>query len=182
MNTKEIETYINTYRVYPDEYTGVRDTKILNSMERSYTYDPRNQMITQLRGRINKKGNFEIVGPVTFPVGKPELSTPLDTLNIARVVTYYNRLMDDLGFPGSKISSYNPGTKNWTLRDMVAEMDSVRRSLYKVDHERANADTLTEDPEVFENAFKRSSFFVWKYQKCIDGIKAYTKHGSQFDE
>ena len=70
MTNQEIENYINTYRVYPDEYKGKRDTNILLTMTSSFKYNPKDHTITRTEGRINDNGDFELVGSFTFPFDK----------------------------------------------------------------------------------------------------------------
>ena len=73
MTIKEIEDYINTYRIYPDEYTGIRDEAIIARLENNYDVDLATNTVTRLEGRINGSGNFVIDGHYTFPFFEPSL-------------------------------------------------------------------------------------------------------------
>jgi len=96
MTIKEIEDYINTYRLYPDEYTGKRDVTILRRMNRFHKFNPQNNTITRLEGQINDNGDFELLGSFTFPVGKPEEKVPAVLLDMRSIIKSYNLLLSDL--------------------------------------------------------------------------------------
>ena len=180
MTTKEIEDYINTYRLYPDEYTGKRDTKILRSMNRFHKFNPQNNTITRLEGRINNNGDFELAGSFTFPVGKPEEKVPADPLDMRSVIRTYNHLVIDLGYDCDIISPENPDTENWNLKDMVAEIEYIRSTYYDKNHK--NNKLRNEDPGEFNRRTNRLRNFIRTYRPFIEGMEAYTIHNCKYDD
>lgn len=178
MTIKEIEDYINTHRLYPDEYTGKRDILLLRQMNRGYKFNPKNNTITRLEGKINDNGDFELIGSFTFPVGNPEVKVPADTLNIDNAIKTYNQLVIDMGYDGDIIEN-NPNTENWNLRDMVAEIEYIRSTYYDKTH--VNTKLRAEDPNEFNRRTNRLRNFIRTYKPYIDDLKAYTIHNSKYD-
>lgn len=179
MTTKEIEDYINTYRAYPQEYTGKRDKQLLKSMGAYYRYDIKNNTVTRLEGRINDNGDFERIGLFRYPIDNPELKVEITDdhdRSIALFGTYiqnkYNTMMIELNHD----SGYN---ENWTLRDMVSEVEYLRSLYYTPGHERNKL--KTEDPARFNKETNRLRFWIRKYKDQITDIKAYTTHNSKYD-
>lgn len=178
MTIKEIEDYINTYRLYPDEYIGKRDVTILRRMNRFHKFNPQNNTITRLEGQINDNGDFELVGSFTFPVGKPEEKVPADLLDMRSIIKSYNLLLSDLGYDCSVIGN-NPDTENWNLRDMVAEVEYIRSTYYDKTHD--NSKLRVEDPKLFDSHTRRLRRFIRTYKPYISDLKAYTIHNSKYD-
>lgn len=181
MKIREIEDHINTYRAYPDEYTGKRDFAILSTMNSNYKYNHKEQTITRLEGRINDKGDFEIVGSVIFPVGKPEEKVDASGLIMFKqLVNGYNQLMIDIGYPKKTIGlEFSGETANWNVRDIVAEIEYIRSTFYNKDHD--NAKIRDEDPLTFNRLTNRLRHFIRTYKPYIEGVEATTKHNSKYD-
>ena len=156
MTIKEIEDYINTHRLYPDEYTGKRDKTLLRQMNRGYKFNPQNNTITRLEGKINDNGDFELTGSFTFPVGNPEVKTPADTLDIRNAIKTYNQLVIDFGYDCDIIDG-NPDTENWNLKDMVAEVEYIRSTYYDKNH--VNSKLKAEHPSEFNNRTTRLRYY-----------------------
>lgn len=175
---KYIEDHINTYRLYPPEYTGRRDKKILYRMNRDYKFNPKNQTITRREGRINDRGNFELIGLFRFPVGKPEEKVPADELDIEPIIKSYNHLITDFGYEDKTIA---PGTdrENWNLRDMVSEVEYIRSTFYDKDH--VNSKLRAEDEKDFYNRTSRLRRFIRVYKPLIDNLVTHTSHNSKYD-
>lgn len=178
MTKQEIEDYINTYRIYPDEYTGKRDIKILQTMHSNYKVNTQNNTITRLEGKINDNGDFELTGSFTFPIGKPEERVPADPLDMRPIIKSYNRLISDLGYDCSVIGD-NPDTENWNLRDMVAEVEYIRSTYYDKTHD--NSKLRVEDLRLFNNRTSRLRHFIRTYKPYISDLKTYTTHNSKYD-
>lgn len=177
---KRIEDYINTYRSYPDEYKGIRDIKVLRTMDGRYRYDSKRRMITRAEGRINQDGNFEIVNVYRFSMDDPENKIAVGFTDWTQVINRYNDLMIELGYPGNTIGTeFSDGTDQWTLRDMVAEVDYIKNTFYERGH--INNKMRTEDPKQWLRYADRLRYFVRKYREKIDGIAAYKKHNSEYD-
>ena len=175
---KRIEDFINTHRVYPKEYRGKRDNKILQDMGLSHRYDAKTNSISRLEGRINDNGDFEVVGLVTFSPDNPTEKTPggLPFLH-KKAVKRYNEAVKELGY-GDRMIVPGSDTENWTLRDMVAEIDYIR-SLYVYDGPKKilkQTETLRYNTEL-----ARLYGFLRKYRDLIGGIDAYTTHNSKYD-
>ena len=181
MTIQEIENYINTYRVYPDEYKGKRDTNILLTMNVSFRYNPKDHTITRTEGRINDNGDFELVGSFTFPFDKPEEKTPVlaDEENIKQALKTYNQLILDFGYDDKIIA---PGTdcENWNIRDMVSEIEYIRSTFYDKSHN--NSKLRDADLRIFNNLTWRLRYFIRTYKPYIEGVKAHTKHNSKYDD
>lgn len=180
MTNQEIENYINTYRMYPDEYKGKRDTNILFIMNGSYKYNPKDQTVTRTEGRINDNGDFELVGLFTFPVDNPEAKTPVsvDERTIKYGVKSYNKLLLDLGYKNKIIE---PGTdrENWNIRDMVSEIEYIRSTYYDKNHD--NGKLRDEDFRKFDSVTRKLRHFIRTYKPYMEGVKAHTTHNSKYD-
>lgn len=180
MTKQEIEDYINTYRMYPDEYKGKRDNALLHQMGSNYKYNHKEQTITRLEGRINDNGDFELVGSFTFPVGRPEEKVETKDLHIKQLIRGYNQLMIDLGYKEKTIGlDFSVDTENWNVRDIVSEIEYIRSTYYDKDHD--NAKLRTEDPKAFDNITWRLRYYIRKYKPFIEDIKAHTAHNSKYD-
>lgn len=177
MTTKEIEDYINTYRIYPPEYTGKRDNYTLRVMNGACRYDSKKNTITRLEGHINENGDFELTGLVTFPVGRPEEKVPVEEnrLDMDHIREVYNGIMKDLGYEDRVIDK---NTK-WNLRDMVAEIDNVRAIYHKKGSDRYNL--RYENRELFENQRARLFRFIRIYRDEIKDMVCTEVHNSRFD-
>lgn len=179
MTKKEIEDYINRYRTYPQEYTGKRDKRLLTVMYNSYRYDVETHTVTQREGYIDSNGDFKLGGLYQFPIDNPDLKVEITDeiekttiLHSNYTVTKFKDLMRELNHD----SGYN---ENWTLRDMVAEIDYLRTLYYTPGHERNKL--KTEDPKKFKHISERLQYWIRKYKDQITGIKAYTTHNSKYD-
>lgn len=177
MNKQEIEDYINTYRVYPEEYTGVRDDQIIVIITESARLNRKTGKMIQRFGRINEEGNFELGAWYTFPIGRPEERVPFNRLDIDHIIEYYNRLVTEAGFSDRTMGSQY--TENWNLRDMVAEMDYIRSTFYEPGH--VNNKMRTGDPKAWLSFIDRIGYFLRKYREHIGDLVAHTTHNSKFD-
>lgn len=180
MTIKEIEDYINTYRMYPEEYTGKRNKTLIRAMGSSYRYDTKNNTITRLEGRINDIGDFELIGTFIFPADNPEDKTllPPDRLDMDFITRTYNQLVTGLGYEDCTIA---PGTdrENWNLRDMVSEVEYIRSTYYDKSH--ANSKLKAEDLKEFNRRTGRLRHFLRTYKDDIGDLVAYTTHNSKYD-
>ena len=176
---KRIEDHINTYRVYPPEYTGRPDKKLLREMDESYRFNPKDNTITRKEGRINSNGDFEIIGLFKFPIDNPEAKTPATTIDrdLKFITTVYNDIMEDLGYKDSIISQ-DRDTKDWTLRDMVAEVDYIRSTYVYGGPKSVMKKT---DNKRYTRELYRLYGFLRQYKNRIDGIPAHATHNSKYD-
>lgn len=184
MTIKEIEDYINTYRLYPDEYTGKRDNGILRSMNTYYRHDIKTNTVIRREGRINDNGDFELIGLFKFPVDKPEEKVEITddfeivtTLHFKYTLTKYNEMMIDLNHESGVIGSGE--NENWNLRDMVSEVEYLRSLYYTKDHERNKL--KVEDPFLFNKQTNRLRYFIRTYKDHIADLVVTTKHNSKYD-
>lgn len=161
MTNKEIEDYINTYRLYPPEYTGKKDMSIIRAMGSKYRHDIATNTITRLEGRINNNGDFEIVGAFTFPADKPEekVPVPYKPYDIEIAIRTFNQLVSGIGYEDKVIA---PGD-NRTLEDMVSEVEAIRSSYYDKDH--VNSKLRAEDVKEFNRRTARLRYFLRTYEK-----------------
>lgn len=167
MTKKEIEDYINTYRIYPEEYKGIRDADILGKLENSYDVDLDTNTVTRLEGRINSEGNFVIDGHYTFPFFEPDKKEKVKIL-FSNVIRSYNRIVNDLGYP--------PYKDTWNLRDMVASLDSIR-STYNKGGKMFYL--KTEDPKLYSKTVKRLEWFIVKHRVNALKMECTEKHNSK---
>lgn len=167
MTTKEIEDYINTYRIYPEEYKGIRDENIIIKLEHNYDVDLDNNMVTRLEGRINNAGDFVIDGYYEFPFFEPEKKKPVK-LNMSNVIRSYNKIVTDLGYP--------PYKETWNLRDMVATLDYIRSTYNK---HGENAYLKDEDPKLYNKTVKRLEWFIVKHRTNALRMECTEKHNSK---
>ena len=181
MTIQEIEDYINTFRLYPDEYTGKRDINTLVIMNANHRYNIKDQTITRLEGRINESGDFEIVGLFRFPIGKPEEKVDASGIIVFKqLVKGYNELMLKLGYPEKTIGLEVSGdTANWNVRDIIAEIEYIRSTFYDKNHE--NGKIRDEDPLTFNRSTNSLRHFIRKYKPYIEGVEATAKHNSKYD-
>lgn len=179
MTKKEIEDYINNYRVYPDEYTGKRDKTLLVRMNSSTRYNPNDNTITRLEGCINDLGDFEIVGLYKFPIDDPGAKKPATELehHYKFIINRYNNMMMDLGRAESVIDE-TKDTINWTLRDMLAEVEYVRSTYYDKDH--PNSKLRLQDLKEFNRRTSRLRHFIRTYKDQVNGLELYTNHNSKY--
>ena len=177
MTTKEIEDYINTYRIYPAEYKGKRDKHTLYMMNGACRFDPKKNTITRLEGHINENGDFELIGLFTFPVGRPEEKVPVEEnkLDMDHIIDVYNKIMTDLGYEDRVIDK---DTK-WNLRDMVAEIDNVRAIYHTKGSDRYNL--RYENEGLYENQRSRLHRFIRIYRDDIEDLVCTEVHNSRFD-
>lgn len=184
MTIKEIEDYINTYRVYPDEYTGKRDNGILRSMNTYYRYDVNTDTITRCEGRINDRGDFEIVGLFRYPSNKPEEKIKIEddfersiSLYSKYIQNKYNDMMIELDHESGVIG---PGkNENWNLRDMLSEVEYLRSLYYTKGHDRNKL--KTEDPKLFNRQTSRLRYFIRTYRDHVNDLVVTQKHNSKYD-
>lgn len=180
MTIQEIEDYINTYRMYPDEYNGKRDLSLLKHMDGQHRYNRKDKTITRLEGRINDNGDFEIVGAFTFPVGRPEEKVEAVPYDMDQLIKSYNTLMIDLGYQDKTIGlEFSGDTANWNIRDIVSEIEYIRSTFYDKDH--VNAKLRDEDPKTFDKITWRLRYYIRTYKPYIEDVKATTKHNSKYD-
>lgn len=179
MTQKEIEAYINRYRVYPQEYTGKRDKRLLTIMHRSYRIDIDTQTVTQREGYIDSNGDFKLGGLYRYPIDNPERKTEIvdhfeqvSALHTPFLITRFKDMMKDLNHD----AGYN---ENWTLRDMVSEAEYLRSLYYTKGHERNQL--KTEDPARFNRETSRLRHWIRKYKDHISNMVAYTTHNSKYD-
>lgn len=184
MTIKEIEDYINTYRLYPDEYTGKRDNSILRSMNTYYRYDVKTNTVTRYEGRINNNGDFELVGLFKFPIDRPEEITEITdnferstSLHFKYTLTKYNEMMEELNHESGVIG--NGQNEDWNLRDMVSEVEYLRSLYYTKGHERNKL--KAEDLATFNRHTNRLRYFIRTYKDHIDALVVTTKHNSKYD-
>jgi hypothetical protein len=184
MTIKEIEDYINTYRLYPDEYTGKRDNGVLRSMNSYYRHDVKTNMITRYEGRINNNGDFELVGLFKYPIDKPEDKIEIEdvfersvTLYSKYILNKYNDMMIELNHESGVIG--NGQNDNWNLRDMVSEVEYLRSLYYTKGHDRNKL--RAEDPVLFNRQTSRLRYFIRTYKDHIGNLVAYTNHNSKYD-
>lgn len=167
MTKQEIEDYINTYRIYPEEYKGIRDENILTKLESNYDVDIDNNKVTRLEGRINNNGDFVIDKYYEFPFFEPEKKKPVKT-NFSNIIRSYNKIAKDLGYP--------PKKENWNLRDMVASLDYIR-STYNKDGEKWYL--KSEDPKLYDKTVRRLTWFIGQHWKEALKMECTEKHNSK---
>ena len=184
MTIKEIEDYINTYRLYPPEYTGKRDNGILRSMNAYFRYDVNNDTITRCEGRINDRGDFEIVGLFKYPSDKPEEKIKIEddfersiTLYSKYILNKYNEMMIELDHESGVIG---PGkNENWNLRDMLSEVEYLRSTYYDKNH--VNSKLRAEDLKEFNKRTARLRYFIRTYRDHVNDLVVTQKHNSKYD-
>ena len=167
MTKKEIEDYINTYRIYPEEYKGIRDEDVMSRLENNYDVDLDTQTVTRLEGRINNDGDFIIDGYYTFPFFEPEKKKPVK-FNFSNVIRSYNKIVNDLGYP--------PYKETWNLRDMVASLDYIRGTYNKNGEKYYLKD---EDPKLYTKTVKRLEWFIVKHRTNALKMECTEKHNSK---
>lgn len=184
MTIKEIEDYINTYRVYPAEYKGKRDKHILRSMGTNYRVDVKNNMVVRREGRINDNGDFELAGLYKFPIGKPEEKIEITddyerstALYFKYILNKYNKMMIELNHETGVINSEQ--NKDWNLRDMVSEVEYLRSTYYDKNHE--NSKLREENLKEFNKRTNRLRYFIRTYKDHIDDLVVTEKHNSKYD-
>lgn len=179
MTTKEIEDYINTYRMYPDEYKGRRSRDILHILNSSHRYDPKDNSIIRKEGRINSNGDFEIIGTFKFSMDNPSDKTPIDNLYHTRrfINKVYNNIVTNLGYDESVITEDNDN-KDWTVRDMVAEIDRIRSEYV---YGGVKSGMKKTDTNRYNRELARLLGFIRKYKYLIDGVPTVAKHNSKYD-
>lgn len=184
MTNKEIEDYINNYRVYPDEYKGKKDKRVIRSMNAYFRVDTKNNMIIRREGRINSNGDFELAGLYKFPIGKPEEKVEITeerekktALYSKYLLTKYNDMMIALNHEAGVI---RPGqNENWNLRDMVSEVEYLRSMYYDKNNPRRQLRET--DPLLFNRHIARLMTFVRTHKNEIDGLEVTVKHNSKYD-
>lgn len=169
---KQIADYINTHRMYPDNYKGSRDLKILCQLNRGYRYDDETNTITRLEGRINDNGDFEIVGSFTFPLGKPEEKVPSVSYNLDYIKRSFNELLYEWG--------YTRDVTNWTIRDIVSEAEYIRSTYYQKGH--VNNDMRYTDIEEWTRRTQRIRYYIRTYKPYIESVTCCQKHNSKYDD
>jgi hypothetical protein len=184
MTKKEIEDYINTYRTYPREYTGKRDKILITVMYNSYRFDTENNIVTQRMGRINDKGDFELIGLFKYSLDNPEQKIEIkDDFEISTALyfkytrTKYNQMMIELNHESGVIG--NGQNENWNLRDMISEVEYLRSLYYTKGHERNKL--KVENPKLFNNQTNRLRNYLRKYRDHIGDMVVTTKHNSKYD-
>ena len=178
MTKKEIEDYINTYRLYPAEYTGIRDNSLITKINASYRFDPNDKTITRLEGKINDHGDFEIVGLFKFPLGRPEEKIPASWVDMDYIIKAYNQLLTSIGVEDKTILQ-GTDRENWNLRDMVSEVEYLRSTYYDKNHPRSQLRET--DPIHFKRHTYRLRTFLRKHRDDIDGLEVTVKHNSKYD-
>lgn len=181
---KRIEDYINTHRLYPDEYTGKRDNGVLRSMNAYYRFDVKTNTVTRFEGRINSNGDFELVGLFKYPIDNPEEKIEITddferstSLYSKYSLNKYNDMMIDLNHEAGVIG--NGQNENWNLRDMVSEVEYLRSLYYSKGHDRNKL--RSDDPATFNRQTNRLRYFIRTYKDHIDGLETTTKHNSKYD-
>lgn len=167
MTKNEIENYINTYRIYPEEYKGIRDEEVMSKLENNYDVDLDTQTVTRLEGKINEAGDFVIDGYYEFPFFEPEKKKPVKT-NFSNIIRSYNKIAKDLGYP--------PKKENWNLRDMVANLDYIRSTYNKKGDKYY---LKVEDPKLYNKTVKRLEWFIVKHRTDALKMECTEKHNSK---
>lgn len=179
MTIQEIEDYINTYRVYPDEYQGKRDVALLQDMQSHYYVDLETMMVTRIEGRIDENGDFKKFGYFTFPLGKPEEKVRNHIYDMKHAVDGFNRLMTIFGCEDRIIA---PGKNDhWNLRDMVSEVEHLKNLHYDPESERYKIRYEFETHKDFDRYIEKLRFFIRKYRNDIADIVVTEPHGSKYD-
>ena len=179
MTIKEIEEYINTYRMYPDEYKGNRDYNILKSLNHSYRYNVKDNTITRLEGYIDDNGDFVLGNTYTYPIDNPSdrrLSTTIDK-HFKFKLNKYNTMMKELDHDAGVITDTT--NSDWNLRDMVSEVEYLR-SLYYTDGHARNK-LRDEDPTLFNRHTSRLRHFLREHRDHINDLTVTVKHNSKYD-
>ena len=177
MTQKEIEDYINKYRVYPPEYTGVRDNKILRTLDWSFEY--KDGFVTCLNGKIDEEGNYNLSHFIKYHISDPDTKIDVtSSLRTDHAIKSYNYYVNKLN-EQSKMIIPGEQNDNWTLRDMVAEIDYLRSTFYDVNHERNKLRAI--NPRKFIDTVETLRVFIRQYRPYITDIKATVKHGSKYD-
>lgn len=169
---KQIADYINTYRMYPDNYKGSRDLKILRQLNRGFRYDGETNTVTRLEGHINDNGDFEIVGSFTFPFDKPEEKNPSAGYTLDYVKKSFSELLHEWGY------TYN--LDSWTIRDIVSEAEYIRSTYYQKGH--VNNDMRYTNLKEWTNRTQRIRYYIRTYKPYIEGVTCYQKHNSKYDD
>lgn len=184
MTKKEIENYINTYRAYPREYIGKRDKMLLILMQNSYRFDIKNNIVTQRLGRINDKGDFELIGLFKYPLDdleqKVEIKDDFEkstALYSKFILNKYNKMMIELNNESGIIEAGK--NENWNLRDMVSEVEYLRSTYYDKNH--ANSKLRETDVKEFNRRTNRLRHFIRTYKDHISDLVVTTKHNSKYD-
>jgi len=177
MTKKEIEDFINKYRVYPKEYKGVRDEKVINLMNKTYTYD--NGYINCQQGEINDAGNFVLTKEVRYPLSNPDDREEWIFSNTKpQPLKSYNRLVSEAG-EYSKMIIRGEQNSTWNLRDMVAEIDVLKKLYLDVNSDLHKLQDSA--PEQYRKTMYRLYRFIYRYRNHIDDLKTTVKHGSKYD-
>lgn len=179
MTTKEIEEYINTYRMYPEEYKGNRDYSILKSLNHSYRYNVKDNTMTRLEGYIDDNGDFVLGETYTYSLDNPNDKKPATVVDkyFKFKLNHYNKMMNELGYPDSVVT--NEINKNWNLRDMVSEVEYIRSLYYTPGHERNKL--KTENPILFNRQLGRLRHFLREHRDHINDLTVTVKHNSKYD-
>lgn len=164
---KRIEEYINTYRLYPPEYKGKKDLKLLIRMSNQYYIDFKTNLVTRLEGRIDDNGDFVIDRLYEFPFFEPDKKKPV-TYKFDSIVKSYNTIVSDLGYPPCK-NTYN-------IRDMVASLDHIR-STYNKGGEMYYL--KTENYKLWYKTKKRLEWFIVKHREDALKMECTEKHDSK---
>lgn len=167
MTKQEIEDYINTYRIYPEEYKGIRDEDLIHKLEANYSVNIKTNIVTRLEGRINNNGDFVEDQLYEFPFFEPEKKKPTKIL-LNNVIKSYNKIATDLGYPLYKNS--------WNLRDMVASLDYIR-STYNINGD--NHYLKTENYKLWYKTVKRLEWFITKHRAEALTMECTEKHNSK---
>lgn len=177
MTKKEIEDFINTHRVYPREYKGIRDEKIIHTMNKTYSYE--NGYITCEQGEINDAGNFVLTKEVRYNFSNPDDREEWRLLTTKpQPLKAYNRLLSEAG-EHSKMIIRGEQNSTWTIRDMVAEIDRLKRVYLDVNSDLHRL--KDSDPEQYRKIRNRLYRFIALYRPYIWDLKTTVKHGSKYD-
>lgn len=177
MTKKEIEDFINIHRVYPREYKGRRDVKIINSMNRNYIYH--DGYITCQQGEINDAGNFVITKEVRYKLSDPNDREEREILiDKPYPLIAYNRLVSEVGLQSKIIIQCEQNT-DWNIRDMVAEIDALKNTYMDVNSELYKLREV--DPDCYRKTLNRIYRFISLYRPYIWDLKTTAKHGSEYD-
>ena len=179
MTTKEIEDYINTYRMYPDEYTGVRDLKILDNLNRSYRYNVKDNTITRLEGYIDNNGDFVLGETYIYSLDNPNDKKPATVVDkhFRFKLNKYNAMMKELDHEVGIVT--DTVNANWNLRDMVSEVEYLRSLYYTPGNERYKL--KVEDLILFNRHTSRLRHFLRENRDYIDDLIVTVKHNSKYD-
>ena len=105
-------------------------------------------------------------------------------LNMETAIKRYNILMGITGHEHNQIGTcYSDGTENWTLRDMVAEIDYHLSTYYENGH--VNCDLRysfdADERKMWRSETEKLKRFIKTYEPFISEMKCFQGHCSNYD-